>query len=410
MKVIAFVHMYPPHHNAGAEHYLHALLTYLAGRGISCEVIGRDIQSNYIYEGVRCFTRRDKDRIKWADLVITHLDMTGEAVNLCRKHKLPLMHLIHNSYHNHYIELSIMPRPVYAVYNSQWIADKMPYPVESLVLRPPVYAEKYATKPGDKITLINVNENKGGFELVWLAEMLPQYQFLGVLGSYDSNGYTGQIKKDLPNLTYIPNTPNIKEVYGMTKVLIMPSKYESYGRTAIEAGLSGIPVLHNETPGLREALHGSGVSVPQRDAMVTDMAKFAAELERLMDEPEWYAFKSRQIREHCEGLQAQQEAELNAVYDLIVKHEQKEQPIKDDTLMKAIADKEFAARKDPRTYMRGEEFEETESYIKDLERLGFAHRIDPQLEFDRKQAEEAYQNKAVMPETKRKGRPKKNAD
>jgi glycosyltransferase involved in cell wall biosynthesis len=39
----------------------------------------------------------------------------------------------------------------------------------------------------------------------------------------------------------------------------MPSSYESYGRTAIEAGASGIPVICTPTIGLKEALGAAGI-------------------------------------------------------------------------------------------------------------------------------------------------------
>jgi glycosyltransferase involved in cell wall biosynthesis len=39
----------------------------------------------------------------------------------------------------------------------------------------------------------------------------------------------------------------------------MPSQYESYGRTAVEALASGIPVIAAPTPGLKESLNGSGI-------------------------------------------------------------------------------------------------------------------------------------------------------
>jgi hypothetical protein len=58
----------------------------------------------------------------------------------------------------------------------------------------------------------------------------------------------------------------MRVVYRRTRLLLMPSTYESYGRVAIEAAVSGIPTIANSTPGLEEAL-GSAGTFPARLAV-----------------------------------------------------------------------------------------------------------------------------------------------
>jgi glycosyltransferase involved in cell wall biosynthesis len=112
------------------------------------------------------------------------------------------------------------------------------------------------TKTGNAITLINMNENKGG-KLFWqLARLLPNHKFIGVKGAY---GKQVEHEKKLPNVTILNNTPDIQEVYKETKIVLMPSSYESWGRVAIEAGCSGIPTIASPTPGLKESLDYAGV-------------------------------------------------------------------------------------------------------------------------------------------------------
>ena len=132
MTVSAFIHLYPPHHNAGAEHYLHTLFKFLVSKGMTCNVFARDIKDTYKIDGVTVYPRSQKHDIEFSDLVITHLDMTGEAVNLCRKYKLPLIHIIHNSFRNQYI-LARMKEQKYVFYNAQWIYDKRDHDVPSMV-------------------------------------------------------------------------------------------------------------------------------------------------------------------------------------------------------------------------------------------------------------------------------------
>ena len=85
----------------------------------------------------------------------------------------------------------------------------------------------------DRITLINLCENKGA-RLFWaLAARMPKTQFLAVKGAYGT-----QIVQDLPNVEvqeHVPGDQMRDKVYARTRVLLVPSSYESWGRVAVEA-------------------------------------------------------------------------------------------------------------------------------------------------------------------------------
>jgi len=99
-----------------------------------------------------------------------------------------------------------------------------------------------------------------------LAARNPDIQFLGVKG-----GYGEQMIEDLPNVTIQENTTIFgDDVYSRTKVLLMPSKYESFGRTAIEAAASGIPTIAHPTPGLIESLGDGGLFCDRTDVDLWD--------------------------------------------------------------------------------------------------------------------------------------------
>src|SRR5690606_19301196 len=111
----------------------------------------------------------------------------------------------------------------------------------AVVVRPPVAAAEYATEPGDHVTIVNLFPNKGS-ALFWrLAERMPDVPFLAVRG-----GYGHQDIRRVPNVEVVPHLPCHRmrdEVYARTKILLMPSEYESWGRVGVEAMCSGIPVI-----------------------------------------------------------------------------------------------------------------------------------------------------------------------
>ena len=72
----------------------------------------------------------------------------------------------------------------------------------------------------------------------------------------------------MPNVEWVGHVPGHQmreRVYARTKVLLMPSVYESFGRTAVEAMVSGIPVIAHPTPGLCEALADAGIYAHRDD-------------------------------------------------------------------------------------------------------------------------------------------------
>ena len=66
-------------------------------------------------------------------------------------------------------------------------------------------------------------------------------------------------------------------VWSRTRVLLMPSEAESWGRVGVEALCSGIPVIAHPTLGLLEALGGAGVFVDRDD--LVGWAKALADLD-----------------------------------------------------------------------------------------------------------------------------------
>ena len=250
MKITALLHGYPPTHNAGAEWMLHEMLLFLKEKKHTVNVIVPGVEP-YEFEGIN--VNKEKN-LKSADIVFGHLKTSGMALNLCERTRKPYVQIIHNSNYYSILKSKSTKGFVNVIYNSNFTKDDMKYPLPGIVVHPPVDVKKYKTKTGDSITLINLFERKGGKFFHEIAGLMPSYNFLGVEG-----GYGTQEKEDLKNVSYMANTPDARKIYAKTRILLMPSKYESYGRTAVEAMSNGIPVIAAPTPGLKECLGDAGI-------------------------------------------------------------------------------------------------------------------------------------------------------
>jgi glycosyltransferase involved in cell wall biosynthesis len=259
MRILAYVHGYFPNHNAGSEAMLHQILVDLRSKGHEVRVLTRNPGAED-YEGVEIRKIGDPSEnewILWSDVIFTHLDDTRSAVAKAKRFYKPVVFIVHNNFSLYYNHRTIMRSASLIIANSEWIKKTIKVPNAVTVVYPPTISNRYEVKKtGNAITLINMNENKGG-KLFWqLARLLPNHKFIGVKGAY---GKQIEYEKKLPNVTILDNTPDIQEVYEKTKIVLMPSSYESWGRVAIEAGCSGIPTIAAPTPGLKESLDYAGV-------------------------------------------------------------------------------------------------------------------------------------------------------
>lgn len=323
MHAVAFVHAYVGHgRNAGAETTLHGLLSALVRTGWGVDVLLSEPQpgvpSDYIIDGVSVHPHRGKrdpiEMFPGADLLFCHLDTTERTVYVAESLRIPVVQVIHNdnTYTRGYLGLGC----ALAVYNTHWVGESVEEdrtgPIiqvadktgvtftarrssdwPSAVVHPHVRVDDYkvSSGPHDCVTLINLwdgdghKSGKGPHVFYDLARQLPHQKFLGVRG-----GYGEQVLSDLPNVEIVDNTNDMISVYRRTKVLLMPSRYESFGRVSIEAAASGIPTVASPTPGLLEALGPGGTY-----AKLTELTRWKNSLVRLLDDKDayndaaWYA-------------------------------------------------------------------------------------------------------------------------
>ena len=195
------------------------------------------------------------------------------------------------------------------VMEPQYRKNITPWPIQIVrteVVRPILHREKVmfeAESPGDCITLINANVNKGVQQFLALARMMPDRKFLGILPYYGER----TVPPAPPNVEWVPFADDIRTVLRRTRILLVPSYYESFGRVAVEAMVNGIPVLYSKpasasvypggsTEGLDAWIQPAGIGL-NREVM----SEWEAAV-RALDDPEAYATRSAQSRAHIEAM------------------------------------------------------------------------------------------------------------
>jgi glycosyltransferase involved in cell wall biosynthesis len=282
---------YPPVVNAGSEITLHAVARELRRRGHDPRVLVAGRGYPPTLDGVRLI---DADRAleaqhyRWADVVITQLRSRNRAVRLAARFGRPVVQMLQMGGVD---PKASFGRPDLTVFDAEWLRRRRPVRGPSVVLHPLVDRTEYETTPGDAITIVGMSEFKGVHTFYALAERLAGRPFLAVQGSWGEQVVRQQ---GPPNVTVLTNTTAMRGIYAQTRIVIMPSRYETFGRVCIEAGLSGIPTIAHPSEGVREALGTAGLFADRDDIDAWEACI------RALDDPQTYRSQSVAVREQAE--------------------------------------------------------------------------------------------------------------
>lgn len=252
MRVLWSMTRYLPKVNAGAEWYAHEINKHLISQGHEVTVMLRH-PCDYEIDGVKVVLH-DTKLYKSCDIVFTQLEAADRAIGDSIRFGKPVVYVAHNTFANMMVRRH---HKVGVILNSKAALNICGYAHHErrrIVLRPPIDIDYYSVPKGDKYTLINLCDNKGPATFYKLAQLFPNKQFLGVVG-----GYHRQQIQQHDNVEIMQHTTDIREAYRKTRILLMPSRYESWGRTATEAMASGIPVIAHPTFGLQENIGDAGL-------------------------------------------------------------------------------------------------------------------------------------------------------
>lgn len=272
LKFFCWPDGYLPEWRAGAQITLHELMRHMIGRGHDCVVYKKPNEQLGYLEQVRLTS--NSDEALDADVLIAQGPHIHKKIQLARKVRKPLIFIKHT------IRKLKIPSDVNIVYNANatWNMFRVIYPDNNcIVVHPPIDQEKYKTDSSrTHITLVNLNDNKGGDILAEIAKAMPDRKFLGVRG-----GYGDQHNEFPKNVELIDLLEDMREAYSKTKILLIPSKAETYGRTAIEAMVCGIPSICEPLPGLIENCSSSAIYANRSN--VTSYVRAIKEMESNYD-------------------------------------------------------------------------------------------------------------------------------
>jgi len=153
------------------------------------------------------------------------------------------------------------------------------------------------------VTFVNPQLLKGAAVVARIATELsrrrPEIPFLIVDGraGADDMGKLALDLSDLKNLNRMANTPDPRDFYRVSRILLVPSLIENAALVAREALANAIPVLASDRGGLPETLGEAGFVFTLPDRFFTpgslavptarEVAPWVATIERLWDDPQF---------------------------------------------------------------------------------------------------------------------------
>jgi len=315
VKVLAIDELAWPF-KGGHEVMTHQLLTALVERGHSVrmvcgspgpgEIDGIEYQRlerpdprtfwNMDYDKRSGLTPKSEEIRRWIaeyrpDAIFTGGVWTREAVIAAKTAKVLSATLTHLAYQP----------PAAAdlvICDSEFVRGSVEIRGKSAVVHPPAQWKPTAPRSEGRgcYTMLNLYASKGVHVFHKIAGELPDRKFLGIEG-----GWGKQERYPKPNIRYAKSGqfPMEKILSEWTRVLLMPSKYESFGLVALEAQGFGVPVIASDILGLREALGDGAIycdpfTVPEWVAAI-----------RRLDDPEEYRRLSEAAIENARAKEAE---------------------------------------------------------------------------------------------------------
>ena len=304
MRIAVGSHFYVPNRMAGSETALHAALLALLEAGHQITVFCTESGGGYTHEGVRVVessagSLRGNLHDYKPHVVLGQHSQWATVAQYAGHERIPSVLYAHNDHQA--TKLMLHRSPTLVAYNTEHVRETFSrHGLPNVVLHPPVKPEEHRTTPGDMITMVNPSKNKGHATFYRVAASMPDIPFLAVEG-----GHGTQVFEAWPNVEVQPQTANMREdVWSRTRLLLVPSEYESYGMVGVEALASGIPVLAHPAAGLLESLGEGGIFLDRNDPQL-----WVNKIKELSDGRRWNR-ASRRAKQRSVDIEKQRPIEL----------------------------------------------------------------------------------------------------
>lgn len=325
MTVVAVSHGYPPFWNMGGEVALHRAMTAIKGN----RLVLTKTEEEYTFEDIIVKKINTKDVLNIyadPDPIAQQLKALKTRVVIGQNElSLPCVLAAKSIGAISIVNVHTPPRygkgireavvhADFAVYNTRTSAVQWGEP-NAVVLHPPISPlPKEIKNKGDAYTLLSSLVNKGVEVVLALAKLYPDKRFIIVRSPAEPTHGLADIEQRvalLPNVKLHPRVPpeEVYKYFEQTRILLAPSRYETYGMSAIEAAGYGIPSIHVDTPHVREGIGEAAVLIKP-----LSIAEAAKGIDLIENDYEGY---STRARERAEWLQDRQEVELKQFSDFI---------------------------------------------------------------------------------------------
>jgi hypothetical protein len=262
VTLTAFLHGYPPLWSMGGEMSTHRTLRAVPGAVVFTKTL-----KGYEFEGVsvkpltgtslQCI--RDDAEAAGASILFGHSTLSEDTIRAAKRMRLPSILSVHAPPRFGTDLRRAWSSATVRLYNTEaarndWRDRK------GWILHPPVgEPSELPTGPRNALTLTSSLVNKGAGRVLKLATRRNDQRFIIVESpAHSTHGdprFWEQAEK-LDNIEIWPRLhPNeMGRLWAETRVLLVPSRYETYGMAALEAAWHGIPSVHVDTPHVREGI------------------------------------------------------------------------------------------------------------------------------------------------------------
>jgi len=247
-------HIYPP--LGGAEHSTIHLIEHLREQGHTCEYV---CQTNYDTIDI-------VEKAKECDILLTQLAWTPNARMLSKELNKPLVYFFHSweyicnqghdgitasncdhkcgkcLHRNKNFDADLVVSN--SIYIQQLLSNE--HKLDSILMYPHIDYDKVAveSRTPKYITMPRVHYMKGTDRFLKIAECMPEHKFRIV-------GY-GNMTANCPTNVTLAGHMEPKEFYKDTSVWVVPSRFESFGLTIVEAQYNNIPVVASNVGAAKE--------------------------------------------------------------------------------------------------------------------------------------------------------------